>query len=321
MSGRVLRSGDPFGIEQEMWALLSLYQLLRTAMVDAVESIPGTDPDRASFTAALEAARDQLVATPAAAGAGRDLVGPIGRTVLANLLPARRARLSLRKVKRPMSRYTYMDPEDPRPRRSTRIDSMTIGVHTVQQTTAPFVSRRHSFPAVMPQRASQPPTLVDRAFSVMRAQPSRRWHAQELAAAVGVDNVHSFCVLLARWARNGLIGKLQHGVYTLRDERDIPWPSPPAPSTPPLPAVGPELSRFDATLVVLRSAPEYAWTATEISPALGITNLNSFRTQMAAWSRRGLITKVRHGAYTVLPVPPEPTLPTGPTPLTRPAFT
>jgi hypothetical protein len=37
-------------------ALFTLYQLLRMAMVTAVESCPGTDPDRASFTTALETA-------------------------------------------------------------------------------------------------------------------------------------------------------------------------------------------------------------------------------------------------------------------------
>jgi hypothetical protein len=42
-------------------ALLIVYQLLRTAMVDATDSRPGLDPDRASFTTALNAARDQLV--------------------------------------------------------------------------------------------------------------------------------------------------------------------------------------------------------------------------------------------------------------------
>ncbi|MFI9569235.1 hypothetical protein [Streptomyces rishiriensis] len=46
MNGRVLRSGDPAGVEQEMWALLTLYQALRTMMVEAAESLPGTDPDR-----------------------------------------------------------------------------------------------------------------------------------------------------------------------------------------------------------------------------------------------------------------------------------
>lgn len=53
MNGRVLRSGDRAGVEQEMWALLTLYQALRTTMVEAAESLPGTDPDRCCFTIAL----------------------------------------------------------------------------------------------------------------------------------------------------------------------------------------------------------------------------------------------------------------------------
>jgi hypothetical protein len=61
LAGHVLRSGDRAGVEQEVWALLTLYQLLRMAMVEAIETRPGLDPDRASFTSALQAARDQLV--------------------------------------------------------------------------------------------------------------------------------------------------------------------------------------------------------------------------------------------------------------------
>lgn len=61
MAGRVLRSGDGFAIEQELWATLALYKALRAAMVDAVETVPGTDPDRAGFTVALETARTQVV--------------------------------------------------------------------------------------------------------------------------------------------------------------------------------------------------------------------------------------------------------------------
>ena len=60
LQGRVLRSADPAGLEQELWALLALYQSLRRAMVTAVETVPGTDPDRASFTA-LTTAQDLLV--------------------------------------------------------------------------------------------------------------------------------------------------------------------------------------------------------------------------------------------------------------------
>jgi len=41
-----------------MWALLTLYQALRRAIVTAIETRPGTDPDpdRASFTTALTTA-------------------------------------------------------------------------------------------------------------------------------------------------------------------------------------------------------------------------------------------------------------------------
>ena len=60
LGGRVLRSQDRPGLEQEIWALLALYQALRRAMVTAAETVPGTDPDRASFTIALETARQTL---------------------------------------------------------------------------------------------------------------------------------------------------------------------------------------------------------------------------------------------------------------------
>ncbi|MBV9382700.1 MAG: transposase [Streptosporangiaceae bacterium] len=56
LDGRVLRSGDPAGLKQEMWALLALYQMLRIAITDAVATAPGTDPDRASYQVAVETA-------------------------------------------------------------------------------------------------------------------------------------------------------------------------------------------------------------------------------------------------------------------------
>jgi hypothetical protein len=57
LQGRVLRSGDPAGLEQEMWALLALYQALRIAITDAVTTVPGTDPDRASYQIAVQTAQ------------------------------------------------------------------------------------------------------------------------------------------------------------------------------------------------------------------------------------------------------------------------
>jgi hypothetical protein len=63
----VLRSRDRAGAEQELWALLAVCQALRTAMTAAAESA-GADPDRASFTIALQAARDQVTAARGVAG-------------------------------------------------------------------------------------------------------------------------------------------------------------------------------------------------------------------------------------------------------------
>jgi hypothetical protein len=57
-------------------------------MVTAVESRPGIDPDRASFTTALETAKDLLI-TAITATDDVDLVGRIGQAVLADLLPPR----------------------------------------------------------------------------------------------------------------------------------------------------------------------------------------------------------------------------------------
>ncbi|MFI5930514.1 IS4 family transposase [Micromonospora sp. NPDC051543] len=111
LGGRVLRARTPDGIQQEIYALLSVYQLLRTAMVDATDSQPGTDPDRASFTTALNTARDQIVhAAGVIADTAIDLVGVIGANVLAHLLPERRLRTKTRMIKRSNSKYQARGP-------------------------------------------------------------------------------------------------------------------------------------------------------------------------------------------------------------------
>jgi hypothetical protein len=111
LGGRVLRARTPVGIEQEVYALLVTYQLLRTAMADATSTRPGTDPDRASFTIAYQTARDQLIqAANVIAGTVIDLVGTIGRHVLAHLMPARRLRICPRIVKRAISKYQARGP-------------------------------------------------------------------------------------------------------------------------------------------------------------------------------------------------------------------
>lgn len=125
LRGRVLRSKDPVGVEQEVWALLTLYQALRHAMVTAVETRSGADPDRASFTIALEAARVTVttatgIVMPATGGKGGS-IGHIATAVLTDLLPPRRARFSARIVKAGVSRYGTWNrrADDNRPATST----------------------------------------------------------------------------------------------------------------------------------------------------------------------------------------------------------
>jgi Transposase DDE domain len=112
LGGRVLRARTPTGIDQEVHALLVCYPLLRLAMADATSTQPGIDPDRASFTIALNTARDQPIqAAGVIAGTTIDLVGKIGQAVLNNLLADRRPRVSPRVVKRAISKYNARGPD------------------------------------------------------------------------------------------------------------------------------------------------------------------------------------------------------------------
>lgn len=106
LGGRVLRARTPAGIDQEVYALLTAYQTLRLAMSDAFGRTPGIAPDRASFGIALNTARDQAIqAAGVIAGTVIDLIGAIGRAVLADPLPERRIRISPRVVKRAISKH------------------------------------------------------------------------------------------------------------------------------------------------------------------------------------------------------------------------
>ena len=114
----MLRARTPPGVAQEIYALLITYQALRIAISDAVLTRPDVDPDRGSFTIALNAARDQLIAamgvlTDTTPTAVVDLVGVLGRSVLDHLLPERRSRTNPRVVKRAISVYAASAPPQP----------------------------------------------------------------------------------------------------------------------------------------------------------------------------------------------------------------
>ena len=141
LDGHVLRSGDRPGLEQETWALLTLYQLLRMAMVTAIETRPGTDPDRASFTTAMEAAKDQLTA------AARHLPGRPGRPGRRDR-PRRPGHLAARPpspVQRPQGQMRHLPV--PQPRR--RPPGPSHRHHRDRH--------RHQHPARRPQARPDPP--------------------------------------------------------------------------------------------------------------------------------------------------------------------
>jgi hypothetical protein len=143
--GHVLRSRDRAGAGQETWALLTVDQLTRMAMTAAAGSVPGTGPDRAGFTTALQTARDQVTAARGITDSGDPAgIGRIGRAVRDGLLPARRARDSARKVKCATSRCLNRD--DGRPQETTVITRAGITI------LVPPPGR----PAAVPGRATRP---------------------------------------------------------------------------------------------------------------------------------------------------------------------
>ena len=127
LDGRVLRSRDPEGLKQEIWALLALYQALRIAITDAVQTMPGTDPDRASYQIAVQTAQTLVTSAPGVTTSPGDLTGSIGRAVLANLHPPRRPRVCARRVKSPLSRWNKHPPG--KPRTCQRITKITTTIH------------------------------------------------------------------------------------------------------------------------------------------------------------------------------------------------
>ncbi|MFD7291636.1 IS4 family transposase, partial [Streptomyces sp. NPDC059863] len=189
LAGRVLRSGDPAGIAQEMWALLTLYQVLRTATADAVSTRPGTDPDRAGFTIAVHTARDQVVL--AAQGEPDDLRGEIGQAVLGHLLPPRRPRISTRKVKSPLSRYHASKTSHP----ATTTPITEIQIH-------------------LQEPARRPPSLHQRVQELLHTQPGHPWHLREIAQALGLERTDYLRQQLTRATRHGWIQKTTNATYT-----------------------------------------------------------------------------------------------------------
>ena len=149
---------------------------------DRCRRVRGADPDRARFTIALQAARDQVTAARGITDSGDPAdIGRIGRAVLADLLPARRPRYSARKVKCSTSRYHVRDQErdQDRPCQSVTITRVQITIRV------PPPDR----PAARPRRTNQPPgprqpcpgSRRDHVTRIMASQPGQDWSGSELA--------------------------------------------------------------------------------------------------------------------------------------------
>jgi hypothetical protein len=177
-------------------------------MVEAVETLPGTDPDRASFTIALETAKDQLIsAADVLPEAGP---GHIASALLHDLLPPRRARVNPRRVKCPVSRYAA-PPDQAQVLGASRITSIKVTVHS-SATPGPDGRR-------------------DRTLQLLRTAPLRTWRACEIARGIGLDDAQGLRAELGRWVREGILRRTGRGVYTLEPA----WIAPDLhhPSTPP----------------------------------------------------------------------------------------
>jgi hypothetical protein len=129
LDGRVLRSGFPADIDQEIWALLTVYQTLVRLSVEAVTDTAATtatrtDPDRVSLTVAWQTARDQVVlAQGIQPSASHPCQTAIGTAVRAHLLPPRRQRGKARTKKIATSQYKTAGTSWPKTSLSYTIDT------------------------------------------------------------------------------------------------------------------------------------------------------------------------------------------------------
>ncbi len=217
--GRPLRSGDPVGVEQEMWAQLTLYQALRTVMVQAAESRPGIDPDRCGFTIARQAARDLVVQAAGITTAPvPGTIGVIAQCVLAGLLPPRRPRVSTRKVRSSVSRYAERQ-DDGRPDRSRMVTRLDVAILKPASQPPPLPASSRDDRNVSPDQRRR-----HRILDLLQDDPTRLWRPSEIAAHFGDITLHTMYRQLSRWAETGLIHKLGPGLYAATAWTSTPLP-------------------------------------------------------------------------------------------------
>ncbi|GGJ73036.1 hypothetical protein GCM10010121_099540 [Streptomyces brasiliensis] len=299
VGGEVLRSKDPQGLRQEMWALLTVYQAIRTAMTDASDAMPGCDPDRASFRIALCAARDSVVtATEVIPAPGEELTSIITLAVSDNLLDARRPRISARTTKSPSVRYDRRHAEEDRPQVSTPITDINIVIHPPRETgpipprtltpvpaDTPHPDPTHATPqGPVPLPPPVPPhtSRLEDIMALMSTAPDRHWRAGEISVLLRLEHSRDIASQLCVWTRRGVLTRTGRGTYTLP-------PGPPVPSKRAL--------RLEDVLAVMATDPERRWRPRDLAQALGTIKESTLKQVMSAWSRKGLLLKTAPGVY------------------------
>ena len=223
LTGRtVLRSGDQFGIAQEMWALACLWQILATVTTDAAATRPGFDPDRCSFTVALAAARDSVIRADHIDGHPDTLRGTIGAAVLDQPLPARRPRIAARVLKAPGSRYPKHRPDDPRPPRGTPITA--IDTHITPPATPDNPTPDPALSHALRNRHPAMTQHMINALAILHTTPGTPHSGRAIARALGITGraaLNVFGVALNTAAHRGHITKTAPGTYTITQEQAL----------------------------------------------------------------------------------------------------
>lgn len=207
MQGRVLRSTTPNGLEQELWAILCAYQVLRRALVDSIPAGQRLDPDRLSFTVALRCAQETVESAEGVLDQTPWTDTAFAHALRAAIMPARRPRLSTRKVKSPINRY-HARKDDGRPATSTRVQHVRILVDAPIGEVEPLVIRT--------------PGISERVLSVMRTESAiPAWSAPDLLKRLAGTTENQVHKCLYRLTRSGVLRRISHGTYELLTA----WPS------------------------------------------------------------------------------------------------
>lgn len=283
-AGLVLRSCDPVGLEQEMWAGLIVYQLLRRAMTDAALGRDGADPDRMSFTVALESARDQVALASGIEYTGLTADGTIGAAVLGSPMPPRRLRVSARKVKCSTSRYASRT-DDERATTSMNVTHLAIDIHDGH---IPFPVLDTPEPADGGSRLPSRTARKERVIRLLQTHPVRSWTAREIAYALGYPKHHVIAGQLCQWAVTGVLERTAPGAYTVA----------PAWADPAHPGRAGHTSK-ERTIALLQANPNRSWKAREILDALGYppARHRGLINELCRWVREGILQRTGPGSY------------------------